>query len=66
MPRKQQQWLNIEMRPATPPTIEYNEIDGSYWISWDAAGLAVSVTEDELGALMTEAMIARAQASDAA
>jgi hypothetical protein len=53
-------WLNIEVRPGAAPTIERNPNDGTYLLEWEGAGLAVMLSADELAALVTEAMIARA------
>jgi hypothetical protein len=61
--RTAKRWTSIEIRPAAPATVEYSEVEQAYWITWEPVGLAIGLSEDELRAIVADAMIAQAQAS---
>ena len=66
--RTRKRWVNLEIRPDAPATVEYSPHEEAYWIHWEPVGLAIGLSEEELRALLADAMIAQAQAtmSDAA
>jgi hypothetical protein len=61
--RSHKRWTSIEIRPDTPATIEYSEVEQAYWLTWEPVGLAIGLSEDELRAIVADAMIAQAQAT---
>ena len=66
MPRQRQRWMNIEFRAISDPTVTPDRDHGSYWLEWDDPKVSIELTEEQLRALMTEAMMAQAQAASTA
>ena len=62
MPARQR-WMNLEIRPAAPPKVEYSEVERAYWVSWEPVGLTVGLSEEELRMLVADAILAQAAAS---
>lgn len=59
------QWINVELTPAEPPTIErLNYPDGapSYVLEWPGCHVAVMMTGEELQQMVSRAMVAQAAA----
>ncbi len=58
--RSHKRWTSIEIRPDAPATVDYNPLDQCYWLTWEAIGLAIGLTEAELRSIVADAMIAQA------
>jgi len=61
--RNRTRWVNLEIRPDAPATIEYSEPDDAYWLTWQPVGLAIGLSQDELRAMVADAILVQTQAT---